>query len=411
MRFFLNTTIGWKPMCISQVTNRLFALVILLVMGHFSAWATEADLRELMQEDDYIKASLIVVSPGDAIYSAGGHLAIRMSCPVQSVDYVYEFDAALNDDESLVLLYLNRKLRGEYIRLFASDFLNNVHKENRLTEEYPLNLTPEQEVALWANLDDAVDGGSDFPFSPSEHNCCSMLLCVIESALQESVFSSPDVAERLEDSGRKSIGDFFSRAPFTGLLWNTLLGREFDTPKQAINLYYPKMIGKTLPFVKNPANGKPLIDSKSNATIFKDSGYGAYAPHIVFLMVFVIACFLTFMNVKGRMCRASQIFDWCLLGVNAAVGCILWYMFCASVFTGELYVNYLMAVFTPLPIALKFIRKPKAWLWYAKIMSVIFAMLLICVWFVPQLQYYGMWLFVLTMLMRGLYSIYKSKKK
>lgn len=74
MRFFQNKTIGWKPMCISQVTNRLFALVILLVMGHFSAWATEADLRELMQEDDYIKASLIVVSPGDAIYSAGGHL-------------------------------------------------------------------------------------------------------------------------------------------------------------------------------------------------------------------------------------------------------------------------------------------------------------------------------------------------
>ena len=61
MRFFLNKTIGWKPMCISQVTNRLFALVILLVMGHFSVWATEADLRELMQEDDYIKASLMVM--------------------------------------------------------------------------------------------------------------------------------------------------------------------------------------------------------------------------------------------------------------------------------------------------------------------------------------------------------------
>ena len=51
-------------MCISQVTNRLFALVVLLVMGHFSAWATEADLKELMQKDDYIRASLIVVSPG-----------------------------------------------------------------------------------------------------------------------------------------------------------------------------------------------------------------------------------------------------------------------------------------------------------------------------------------------------------
>lgn len=70
-----------------------------------------------------------------------------------------------------------------------------------------------------------------------------------------------------------------------------------------------------------------------------------------------------------------------------------------------------MAMFTPLPIALMLVRKPKIWLWYVKLMSVICAALLICVWFVPQLQYYGMWLFVLTMLMRGLYSIYKSKKK
>ena len=410
MRYFLNKTIGWKPMCISQVTNRLFALVVLLVMGHFSAWATEADLKELMQKDDYIRASLIVVSPGDEIYSAGGHLAIRMTCPVQSVDYVYEFDAALNDDESLVQLYLNRKLRGEYIRLFTSDFLNNVSKETRQAEEYPLNLTPEQEGALWASLDDAVDGGGDFPFSPSEHNCCSMILGMIESAVQESVFSSPEVAGTLEDSGRKSIEEFFSCAPFTGLLWNTLLGREFDTPKQAICLYYPKMIGKTLPYAKNPANGKPLIDKKSGAAIFKENGYGAYAPHFVFLMVFVVACFLTFANVKGRMCRASQIFDWCLLGVNAAVGCIVWYMFFASIFTRELYVNYLMAVFTPLPIALILIRKPKAWLWCVKTVSAVCAALLIGVWFVPQLQYYGMWLFVLTMLIRGLYSIYKSMK-
>lgn len=214
----------------------------------------------------------------------------------------------------------------------------------------------------------------------------------------------------LESSGRKSIEDFFCGSPFTGLLWNILLGREFDSPKQAVNLYYPKMIGHTLSLIKNPANGKFLVSSTKGNAEFSSGGYGAFAPHIMFLLVFIAACVLTIMNIKGKLRKSAQIFDCSLLTVNAAIGCVLWYMFCSSVFTEEVYVNYLMFVFTPLPIALMFIRKSNVRLWFAIILSAACVASLVGVAFVPQLQYYCLWLFVLTMLVRGLYYIYNVYK-
>lgn len=399
-----------KSVCIRNFVYRLAALIILCVAGLFPAQATEEDLKSLMQQEDYIKASLIVVSPGKEIYSAGGHIAMRLSCPIQGVDYIYEFDAAMDDSSSVVAHYLNRTLRGEFVRLYETVFIDNVRKENRQAEEYALNLTPEQEVALWSNLDNAVDNRINYPFSPSEYNCCSTILSMIELAVEDGLFSSPEVMSSLESSGRKSIEDFFCGSPFTGLLWNILLGREFDSPKQAVNLYYPKMIGHTLSLIKNPANGKFLVSSKKGNAEFPSGGYGAFAPHTMFLLVFIAACLLTIINIKGKLRRSAQIFDCSLLTVNAAIGCVLWYMFCSSVFTEEVYVNYLMFVFTPLPIALMFIRKSNVRLWFAIILSAACVASLVGVAFVPQLQYYCLWLFVLTTLVRGLYYIYNVYK-
>ena len=65
-----------KSVCIRNFVYRLVALIILCVAGLFPAQATEEDLKSLMQQEDYIKASLIVVSPGKEIYSAGGHIGI-----------------------------------------------------------------------------------------------------------------------------------------------------------------------------------------------------------------------------------------------------------------------------------------------------------------------------------------------
>lgn len=110
-----------------HIIMRFYILIVLSFLGLGRLFATQRNLYDLMQEDDYIKASLIILSPGEALYSVGGHLALRMSCPIQNVDYIYEFDASLNQNESVVFNFLNGNLKGKYVRLYTSDFFGNVH--------------------------------------------------------------------------------------------------------------------------------------------------------------------------------------------------------------------------------------------------------------------------------------------
>lgn len=391
--------------------QRICILVVLFLIGFNTSFATQRNIEDLMKDNDYIRAFLVVVSPGRALYSAGGHVAIRMTCPLQNVDYVYEFDASLNINESLVLKYLNGRLKGEYVRLYSSDFFGNVHEGKRMFYEYPLNLTPDQEVKLWSNLDNAVDSNAIFPFTPAKYNCCSMILSIIEESIQADLFSSQQVSEALKGSGRHYLDDFFSNSPWKGLFWNIILGIDFDKSQETLFLYYPKIIGKYVSLIYNPINNKPLISSEQYAEAFSNDKHKMLTPSFVFIILLICAICLTIANMAGMLKHYSIAFDVFLMAVIAIIGCILWYMFVASLFSDRFYFNILMVLFTPLPIILLFIRKRNAWIWYIKSLVIISSLLLLNIFFITQIQLYCLWAFVTTILVRGLHYTYLRKFK
>lgn len=391
--------------------QRICTLVVLFLIGSNHLFAGQGNIEDLMKDNDYILAALVVVSPGTALYSAGGHLAIRMTCPLQNIDYVYEFDASLNTNESLVLNYLNGRLKGEYVRLYSSDFFGKVEEENRMFYEYPLNLTPDQEVKLWSNLDNAVDSNSIFPFTPAKYNCCSMILSIIDESVQPGIFSSQQVSNALKGSRRHYIDDFFSNSTWKGLFWNIILGIDFDKSQETIFLYYPKIIGKYVSLIYNPINNKPLISKELDAKAFFIDKHELLTPSFVFIILLICAICLTVANAAGKLIRFSIVFDIFLMAVITIIGCILWYMFVASLFSDTLYFNILMVLFTPLPLILLFIRKRNAWIWYMKSLVVISSLLLLNIFFITQIQLYCTWAFVTTILVRGLYYTYSSKYK
>lgn len=375
-----------------------------------SLLANQKDIYELMLKDDYISAYLLVESPGKAIYSAGGHVALRMSCPLKDVDYTYEFDAVIENNQSLARLYLNGNLKGEYLRLLTSDFLKKADFENRIVNEYQLNLTPNQEVLLWNNLDELVDGKSDFPFTPSKYNCCSMILFVIESSVNNNLFSSPDNSTSLYGPGRKYLEDLFSASPWSGVLWNILLGCNLDQPALPINLFYPKMIGKQLSSIRNPVNGKPIIDYQADEIGFIDKNQHVLSPSKTFILLFSMVSILTLLNIKGRAKIFARWLDVSLIIIISIVGCILWYMFFASITADELHINYLMLIFTPIPVLLVIVKKRKLWIVYLLATSLLSFLSLVFLRMIPQLQLYNFWLFIAIILERCLFHIYAKKQ-
>ncbi len=379
-----------------------------------AALAQGNNIEELMWRDDYISSSFIVVSPGEKIYSVGGHLALRMKCPVQNVDYVYEFDAVLENDESLIFQYLNGTLEGRYIRLFASDFCAKVISENRKFIEYPLSLTPDQKIRLWYYIDNEVDSNSIYPFEPTSNNCCSMMLAILEESIEQDLFTKSNVINVSETTGRDYIKDFFEYSPWIGLLWNILIGYEFDRPTCVINLMYPKIIGKSLTSIINPANSEPLVvHSSSSDVLFRNGGNYILSPENIFLMILIICVFLSIMNTMGRLSKASLFFDIVLMVATSVIGFVLWYMFLASIIQNNVKFNMLLIIFTPIPILFIFLRNKKIWEIYSMVNAIISVSFLIGINFITQIQKYGLWLFVTTLLIRSLcyYGMVQTNKR
>lgn len=368
----------------------------------------QRNILDLMRDENYINASIIIVSPGTAIYSAGGHLALRMQCPLQNTDYIYEFDATLKRNESLLLNYLNGYLMGEYVRLFSSDFFDKVVSQNRTFDEYKLNLTPEQKVTLWSNLDNSVDSNYIYPFTPSEYNCCSMILSVIEASVQPGLLSSYVVSDDLHGSCRKYLNDFFYNSPWTGLFWNIILGLDFDKYKDPIFLYYPKVIGKYISLIENPANREKLIEYKTHSINFTDNDKSILTPSLTFIILIIVTCCLTYMNLRGKLIRLTHCFDISLIVLTSIIGCVLWYMALVSLFNGPLYLNILMLLFSPIPFVLLYLKRTTLWLLYIKIITITCFILLINTFFIKQIQLYFLWLFIASIFIRGIFNIYSK---
>ena len=85
-----------------------FTLVIVIVfLASLGVSAQEADTTKY--DEDFVKTSLIIASPGDMLYSKVGHCAIRMQCPQYRLDYVFSYES--EDARQKVLTFLAGKLK------------------------------------------------------------------------------------------------------------------------------------------------------------------------------------------------------------------------------------------------------------------------------------------------------------
>jgi len=333
-----------------------------------------------------------------------------MTCPTQNVDYIYEFDAVIEEDESLILKYLNGTLEGSYVRLFATDFYDKVRAENRESIDYPLNLTPLQEVRLWSYVDDEVDSDMRYAFIPASENCCSMILTIVEKSIKPGAFSDHNKLRLSNTVGREYLEDFLKSSPWTGLLWNILIGTDFDKPACAINLLYPEIIGRSLSSVANPDNGEMLTENNiCSEKIFKNPGQYAISPKIVFLIICIISICLTILNLRNHLRKASLIFDILLLITSTVIGTVLWYMFLASIIRNDIQFNMLLAIFNPVPIILPFLRNKKVWRMYSLVIAAISSLYLLGIYLIPQIQVYGLWLLIAAISVRSLCFYYMTR--
>ncbi len=173
--------------------NALRIWIVTLVAG--IALATSAAPRDtvsvswthggplLPDSSNFVTASVLVASPGEAIYSQLGHAALRMECPVHNLDYCFSFEEEAGMGG--ILKFFVGKTDAHMIAVPTAQFLAGFKKDGRQVKQYILTLTTHEEQELWRLLDNDYVDEELRHFNFLQNNCSSVSLRAIEDVMAD----------------------------------------------------------------------------------------------------------------------------------------------------------------------------------------------------------------------------------
>lgn len=230
-------------------------VAVLLGTFLFHGFALFADnATEDPSSPDFVTASLLIISPGDTLYSCAGHVCLRMECPAHKLDYCFSYES--EDVKDRVLSFFAGKLKMGMFCVPTSDFLKQYKEEGRGVTQYKLNLPPAAKQKLWKILDDKVGEGANLPYDYIKRGCARGLMVLLRDAVHPVNIKANSWIEQYRDwTLREIVSDGISDAlhPWTKLLLWAIVGAETDRKVSDFEkIVTPKMLTG---FLKNATVG------------------------------------------------------------------------------------------------------------------------------------------------------------
>lgn len=330
----------------------LFVLALSFSVSVFAQEA-DADLEKMwkdMQRDDYIKVYLMITSPGNEAYSVAGHAAIRMICPTKDVDYCYEYTADVSIHQQLD--YVIGNMTGTLCRHHTSSYMRHYTELGRGITALLLNLTPEQEVNLWSELDSETDNGGKKEFSVMGYNCASVLRLIIESSLDTDVIKYHNVNPALLGTYRDIFPYVFGDSPWIGLLWNIMNGTDFDKPTEMVDHLFPVALldeWSKSTIISIGGNERPMVLGKNNLTEAQTLPSAIISPIAVWILLLLIVILSAIIDWLMGYTILGKITDVTLMMIETIVGIFLTYLLVFSHQVATSW-NWLIIIFSPIPL-------------------------------------------------------------
>ncbi len=210
-------------------------------------------------DPDFVKASLLIMSPGTELYSCAGHACIRLECPTFNLDYCFSYESESVKEK--VLTFFMGKLKMGMFAVPTEDYLKLGRESGRGVMQYRLNLPPDVKQRLWKLLDDKVAEGPNLPYDYIKRGCAQSALIVLQAALGTNRFEVPSWPDLYQKTRREIVDDAISPKafPWNRFLLTGLCGTEAD--KEVDN--YKKVVtpATLLPFLQTArVAGTPIVD-------------------------------------------------------------------------------------------------------------------------------------------------------
>lgn len=300
------------------------------------------------QQDGYIRASLLVISPAAEVYSLFGHCALRLDCPSQRMDYCFTFETA--DDTKGILAFLKGEAKGGVRASRTDRYLQTYHDAGRSVAEYPLCLTPEQKLRLWMTVDEEIARGSTRHYDYLHTHCASVAAELVERAIAPSVLHYGELPPSLQGSYRDVLFAA-SHHPWSTFFWQTIMGPAADRKAPLRCRLVPVLLPQA--WQHATAEGAPCPILCASPTVLVDAPKGRHgasmpSPTLVFGLLLLLAASASAGQHLWGWKQLPAATDILLASLHSllAVG-LLWLVACSRLEATTW--NWYLLVFNPLP--------------------------------------------------------------
>jgi hypothetical protein len=324
---------------------------------------------------NFVKASILVISPDKAIYSIFGHSAIRMQCPSKKLDYCFTFE--MESGLEGYIKFFGGQAKARFVAVPTEEYFAGYKSEMRGIKQYTLNLTPHEKQELWRQLDNDMLEGAHRKFNLIQNNCSSMAMLMIESVLWQEEINFVKLPMQMNYVNGDLLRYYSREYPWAQFIFMTLFGSEADTFWNQENRMSPELLPEILnnAQIKNLQSGKsrPLVIGQSAIIPQKIySSKSVITPILVFTLLLVFIILITTGERLWHWIRLPKITDCLLFTLQSIAGIILLYITLVTGLFG-VHWNWYLILFNPIPIILWICchkRKSynKVYLWYTCIL-------------------------------------------
>ena len=307
------------------------------------------------REDDIysnLEVSLLTCSPGDELYSAFGHTAIRVN------DMVFNYGMFNFNTEGFYIKFVSGETDYELGVEIMQGFERQYERRNRSVIEQKLNLTNEEKAALFnALIDNTRPENKTYRYNFVFDNCATRPRVKIEECLKGTI--KYDVKEENE-SYRKLIEKYVGEDSWIKFGIDILIGAEADKTASFFDrLFLPDELMNAFATARRD-NGERLV-SETKEIVSQDKDENDEDNGVTPLAVAVIA--MTIISIASLLFpRKLKALDFILFLATGLLGVVITYLcfFSLHPLVGEnynlLWLNPLHLII-PLTIFIKKARK------------------------------------------------------
>lgn len=316
----------------SMTPARHFVAALLVAHAMFVAYATDGDAfgNDGVDRNDpnFITASLLVMSPGDALGSCAGHACIRLECPTFGLDNI-----------------------GEYLK--------KAEEEGRGVMQYRMNLPPDAKQRLWKILDERAAEDANKPYDYVKCGCVRSVRVALQEALRPLQIQMPEMPDVYSKTRRELWDAAVSHSPWNRFFLHSFCRIEHDLSVPDIEKII--MPGDLVRFLKlAKVNGEPII-AGDGVELIAPNAQGK--PPLVTPMV--VACFIMVLAIVNMFMKRRWL-DWAFLGFQSLCGLFYLYWVGLPGFPATSW-HWLVVPFNILPLIFWKLRQKWA-LWFTGVL-------------------------------------------